>query len=125
MAGQKNDGVKMTGQLATKNKRTLGMTTDDGMLDRYLDTVNPGRPLVEDHLGAIETPRPIILVENVRYRIKLVHFENFYYFLREDQITRLGRRSITYGSKRRAMQVFEMDNIKWRLETYSISPGSP
>jgi hypothetical protein len=56
MAGRRNDGVKMTSQLATKNTHSLGITTDDAMLDRYLETINPGRPSIDDHLGAIETP---------------------------------------------------------------------
>src|SRR5882672_10793314 len=74
------------------------------------------RPSVEDHLGTVETPRPIVLLDHGRYKTKLVHYEDFYYFIREDRITRLGQRSITYASKRRAMQVFEMDKIRWWRE---------
>jgi hypothetical protein len=124
MSGRKNDGVTMTRQFATKNTRALGMTTDKGVLDRYLDAVNPGRPSVEDHLGAVETPRPIVLLDHGRYKTKLVHYEDFYYFIREDRITRLGQRSITYASKRRAMQVFEMDKIRWWRETFDLPLGS-
>jgi hypothetical protein len=48
MTARKNDGVKMTTQIATKNTRALGMTTDDGMLDRYLGTPNPGKPSFDE-----------------------------------------------------------------------------
>ncbi|SRR5258708_23648328 len=121
MVRRKNDGVKMTSQLATKNAHSLGMTADDGTLDRYLETINRGRPSVDKHLAAVEIPRPIVLTENSRYKLKLIRYEkDCYYFIRENLLTRLGQRSITYGSKPRAMQVFEADKIVWFRETYSL-----
>jgi hypothetical protein len=97
------------------------MTTDDGMLARYLDSANPSRPAATDHLGAIEIPRSIVLVDRERLRIRLVHYEDLYYFIREGLITKLGQRSITYGTKRRAILVFEMDKLRWWRETYKLT----
>ena len=124
MAGRKNDGVKITTQLATKNTRTLGMTTDDGMLDRYVNTPDPGKPSFDKRLDGAHTPRPVLLKDDGLVRIKLVHYEDFYYFLRENLTTGLGQRSITYGSKPRAMQVFSTGKIKWWNETYPIASSS-
>lgn len=124
MTGRKNDGVKMTGQFATKNTHALGMTTDGGMLDRYIDTPNPGKPSFDKRLEGANTPRPVVLKDDGNVRIKLVHYEDFYYFLLDDLMTGLGQRSITYGSKPRAMQVFSTGKIRWWRETYPIASST-
>jgi hypothetical protein len=119
MGGRKNDGVTMTNQLATSNTHSLGMTTDNEMLNRYIDTPNPGKPSFDPRLDGAHTPRAVLLKSEGGVRIKLVHYENAYYFLREDARAGSGQRSITYGNEQRALQVFRAGAIRWWRETYS------
>jgi hypothetical protein len=114
----------MTTQAATKNTLRLGMTTDDGILDRYVNTPDPGKPSFDKRLDGAQTPRPVLLRDDGVVRIKLVHYEDFYYFLREDLATGLGQRSITYGNRSRAMQVFSTGKIRWWKETYPNASSS-
>jgi hypothetical protein len=115
MIGRKNDGTtKMTRQRATKNTFELGMTMDSGTVDRYLDAGNPGRPLAVDKWS--EVPKPVIVRDGRRTRVKLVRYENFYYFVCEDFASKMLLRSITYGSKERAMDVYKRDKIHWKVK---------
>jgi hypothetical protein len=93
------------------------------MLDRYLGTPNPGKPSFDERLEGANTPMSVVLKDDGRVRIKLVHYEGFYYFLREDLKTCLGQRSINYSNRPRAMQVFSAGKIRWR-EEYPIAASS-
>lgn len=124
MTSRKNDGVKMTSQFATKNTHALGMTTDNNTIDRYLKTRNPGKPSYDKRLEGALAPHPVVLRNGKWLKVKMVRYgDSCYYFLREDSPTGLGQRSITYGSKRRALQVYEAEKIKWWRETYSLIDG--
>jgi hypothetical protein len=125
MINRKNHGtVTMTSQRATGNTRTLGMTTDDGTIERYLRTANPGRPSTDSHIGAVEKPRSVTLRDGRYQKIKLFIERGCYYFLRETRFTQLAERSITYNNKERALAVHAAGTIRWRSETHPIDPST-
>jgi hypothetical protein len=111
--------VKITSQLATRNKHRLGMTANGGMLDRYIETPNPGRPMVDSHLGAVDKPISTFL-KNGRYeKVELIRFPTFSYLVREHKHVNLIQQSPSYPADGvRAKRAYALDQVKWR----TISP---
>jgi len=111
--------VKITSQFATRNKHRLGMTADGGMLDRYIETPNPGRPAVDSHLGAVDKPISTFL-KNGRYeKVELIRFPTFSYLVSEYKHLKLIRGSFRYPADGvRAKRAYALGQVRWR----TISP---
>jgi hypothetical protein len=108
--------VKMTSQFATKNTYRLGMTTNGGILDRYIETPSPGRPSIEKHLGAVEKPISVTLRDTRYEKIELIKFPTFCYLIREHKLIKLRQMSLRYQPDgKRAKQDAELGRVRnWR-----------
>lgn len=107
--------VKMTSQFATKNTYRLGMTTNGGILDRYIETPNPGRPSIDNHLAAVERPISVTLIDGRHQKIELIKYPTFCYLIRERKRTKFHQVSFRYPPDgKRAKQDAELGRVIWR-----------
>jgi hypothetical protein len=111
--------VKMTSQFATRNKHRLGMTANDGVLDRYIETPNPGKPTLDSHLGAVEKPISTFLKSGRYEKVELIKFPTFSYLVREHKLFKLWQKSYQYPPDGvRAKQAYALGQVRW----LTISP---